>query len=276
MIATQSRKTTCQFVLLKCCTRHDLRVPSIFNQSRHPNTRRDRLFHKVQLTINQMTPQSVTAAPEIAALFATGVVAYQTRETIPAAALLPEEQQFLSRAVPKRVHEFAAGRVCARAALAKLGYASAAVLMSADRAPLWPAGATGSITHTDTFCAAAVAPSGQIRALGLDAEPAQSVKPELWRRICTAQELALLQAQDEQSALAAATLIFSAKEAFYKCQYTLTREWLGFADISVTIDTDHFIVQATRSLQIAAQSPAPWRGQYRYEAGLVMTGVCIV
>jgi 4'-phosphopantetheinyl transferase EntD len=223
-----------------------------------------------------MSPQSVTAAPEIAALFATGAVAYQTRDTISADALLPEERQFLLRAVPKRIHEFAAGRVCARAALSDLGYAGVALLMSADRAPLWPAGATGSITHTDTFCAAVAASTRQIRALGLDVEPTQSVKPDLWRRICTAQELAMLQAQDAESALAAATLIFSAKEAFYKCQHTLTREWLGFADISVTIDSDRFTIQATRSLQIAAQIPGPWHGWYRRGAGLVITGVCFV
>jgi 4'-phosphopantetheinyl transferase EntD len=223
-----------------------------------------------------MSPQSVTAAPEIAALFATGAVAYQTRDTISAEALLPEERQFLLRAVPKRIHEFAAGRACARAALSDLGYAGVALLMSADRAPLWPAGATGSITHTDTFCAAVAASTRQIRALGLDAEPTQSVKADLWRRICTAQELAMLQAQDAESARAAATLIFSAKEAFYKCQHTLTREWLGFADISVTIDSDRFTIQATRSLQIAALIPGPWHGWYRRGAGLVITGVCFV
>jgi 4'-phosphopantetheinyl transferase EntD len=234
------------------------------------------LFHKVRLTINQMTPQSVTAACEIAALFATGAVAYQTRDTILADALLPEERQYLLRAVPKRIHEFAAGRACARAALTKLGFANAALLMGADRAPLWPAGATGSITHTDSFCAAVVAPARQIRALGVDAEPAQSVKADLWRRICTAQELALLQTQDEQAALAAATLIFSAKEAFYKCQHTLTGQWLGFADLNISVDAEGFTVQATRSLQIAAQAPGPWRGQYRREAGLVITGICIV
>jgi 4'-phosphopantetheinyl transferase EntD len=223
-----------------------------------------------------MPPQSVTVAPQIAALFASGAVAYQTRDTISADALLPEEQQYLSRAAPKRIHEFAAGRACARAALANLGHAGVALLMSAERVPLWPAGATGSITHTDTFCAAVVAPTRQIRALGLDVEPAQSVKPQLWRRICTAQELAMLQAHDEHSALAAATLIFSAKEAFYKCQYMLTGEWLGFTDINVTFDADRFTVEATRSLQIAAQIPAPWYGRYRHEAGLVITGVCIV
>jgi 4'-phosphopantetheinyl transferase EntD len=276
MIAARSRKTICQFVLLKRYTLHNLHYRGSSTDHGVPNARHCQLFHKVQLTINQMTPQSVTAAPQIAALFATGAVAYQTRDTILAGALLPEEQQFVSKAVPKRIHEFAAGRACARAALSDLGYTSAALLMSADRAPLWPAGATGSITHTGNFCAAVVAPTRQIRALGLDAEPEQSVKPDLWRRICTPEELALLQAQDEQSAQAAATLIFSAKEAFYKSQYTLTQEWLGFADLNVTIEADGFTVQATRSLRIAAQLPGPWRGHYRREAGLVITGVCIV
>ncbi|HEY6453729.1 MAG TPA: 4'-phosphopantetheinyl transferase superfamily protein [Steroidobacteraceae bacterium] len=203
-------------------------------------------------------------------------MAHQTRDTISADTLLPEEKQFLLKAAPKRIHEFAAGRACARAGLSTLGYVGVALLMGADRAPLWPVGATGSITHTDTFGAAVVAPTRQVRALGLDAEPERSVKPDLWRRICTAEELAMLQAQDEQSAQATATLIFSAKEAFYKCQYTLTRQWLGFADISVSIDADHFSVRATRSLQIAAHRPAPWHGRYRHESGLVITGVCIV
>jgi 4'-phosphopantetheinyl transferase EntD len=223
-----------------------------------------------------MSPQSVTAAPQIAALFATGAVAYQTCEIISADALLPQERQFLSKAAPKRIHEFAGGRACARAALADLGHVGAALPMNADRTPQWPAGTTGSITHTDNFCGAVVAATRQIRALGLDAEPADSVKPELWRRICTPAELGILQAEDAQSAQTTATLIFSAKEAFYKCQYTLTQEWLRFADLRVTIDADRFTIEPMRSLQIEAQAAGPWHGGYRREAGLLITGICII
>lgn len=223
-----------------------------------------------------MAPESVNAAPNIAALFPEGAIAYQTRDTISADSLLPEEQQTLLRAVPKRIHEFAAGRACARAGLAQLGYAAVALLPGADRAPQWPAGATGSITHTDGFCAAVVAASARIRALGLDVEPGTSVRPHLWRRICVPEELALLQSLDGQTALATATLIFSAKEAFYKCQHTLTGQWLGFADLSISIETDRFTVRPTQSLQIAQQHPGPWRGRYLREDGLVITGLCIV
>ena len=30
-----------------------------------------------------------------------------------------------------------------------------------------------------------------------------------------------------------ATLFFSAKESFYKCQYPLTQQWVGFQDVEV-------------------------------------------
>ncbi len=218
----------------------------------------------------------MNAAPRIAALFPQGAVAYQTHDTVSAATLLPEEQQSLIRAAPKRISEFAAGRACARAALSQLGYGAVALPAGADRAPCWPAGATGSITHTHGFCAAVVAATTKIRALGLDAEPHDSVKPHLWRRICCPEELATLQAQEAAQALAAATLIFSAKEAFYKCQHTLTGEWLGFTDIAVKIESDHFSVRSTRSLQIAHLLPEPWRGGYLREQGLVIAGFCII
>jgi 4'-phosphopantetheinyl transferase EntD len=215
-------------------------------------------------------------APHIAALFTAGAVAYETQETILVNALLPEERQYVARAMSKRVQEFAAGRVCARAALAQLGYAAVALPMGEDRAPQWPAGVTGSITHTDGFCAAVAATTARIRALGLDVEPAASVKPELWHRICGPDELATVQSQDARTAIETATLIFSAKEAFYKCQHTLTGQWLGFSDISITIETDGFIVRPSRPLQITDQFPGPWRGKYLSAAGRVITGVCIV
>jgi 4'-phosphopantetheinyl transferase EntD len=215
-------------------------------------------------------------APHIAALFTADAVAYETQETILVNALLPEERQYVARAMSKRVQEFAAGRVCARAALAQLGYAAVALPMGEDRAPQWPAGATGSITHTNGFCAAVVATTASIRALGLDVEPASSVKPELWHRICGPEELATVQSQDASTAIETATLIFSAKEAFYKCQHTLTGQWLGFSDISITIETNGFIVTPSRPLQITELFPGPWRGRYLSAAGRVITGVCIV
>ena len=65
--------------------------------------------------------------------------------------LLPEERGAVAKAVPKRVAQFTAGRVCARRALAQLGNTEPVpILMGEDRAPQWPAGYVGSISHTDT------------------------------------------------------------------------------------------------------------------------------
>lgn len=222
-----------------------------------------------------MNPQSVNAAPHIAALFAPGAAAYQTREDLSANALLPEEQQFVARAVPKRVREFAGGRACARAALAQLGLPAVALPVIADRVPQWPPGFTGSITHTDGFCAAVVAATSNMRSVGLDVEVADSVRPHLWHRICYGEELARVQSLEAQAALEAATLVFSAKEAFYKCQHFLTGQYLGFANVSVTFESEGFTVRPTRALQITQHSAGPWHGRFRHEPGLVITGLCI-
>jgi 4'-phosphopantetheinyl transferase EntD len=174
------------------------------------------------------------------------------------------------------VREFAAGRACARTALAQLGFAAVALPVGADRAPVWPAGTTGSITHTGDFCAAVVAATNDIRALGLDVEGVGSVGSHLWRRICDPRELAFLESLSPQTAQVTATLIFSAKEAFYKCQHFLTGQWLGFSDVSVTLEADRFSVHPTRTLDLARHAAGPWQGRHIQESGLVLTGMCII
>ena len=86
--------------------------------------------------------------------------------------LLPEEECAVASAVEKRRREFAAGRACARNALAKLGMPEVAIPRGAHGEPVWPAGAVGSITHCDGFCACAVARRELIWSVGIDAEPA--------------------------------------------------------------------------------------------------------
>ncbi len=85
-----------------------------------------------------------------------------------------------------------------------------------------------------------------------------------------------LQSAPPPVGIAAATVIFSAKEAFYKCQHFLTGEWLGFCDVAITVEADGFTVRPTRTLEISRHIPGPWQGRYLREPGLVMTGVCIV
>src|SRR5208282_3247294 len=90
-------------------------------------------------------------------LFPAGVVGAELRAPGDASLLLPAEAEFLGRAVPKRVQEFAAGRLCARRALAEFGIVDFPVRTAHDRQPVWPEFLVGSITHTEGYCAAVVA-----------------------------------------------------------------------------------------------------------------------
>lgn len=147
--------------------------------------------------------------------------------------LLPEETGTLARAVPRRRREFAAGRVCARRALERLGRPAAPIPANADRSPRWPDGVTGSIAHAGGLCVAAVAsvaPSAVFRALGIDVEPAGPLEASLLPWIATAAERPWCAAPDH------ARLLFSAKEAFYKAQYGVSRTLIGFHDVVLRFD----------------------------------------
>lgn len=87
----------------------------------------------------------------------------------PALASLPD---VLRQAPAKRRIEFLAGRRCASAALQAVGCAAVAALpIGPRRAPLWPAGFTGSISHGGGLAIAVAAPLDAVSALGIDIQP---------------------------------------------------------------------------------------------------------
>lgn len=145
--------------------------------------------------------------------------------------LLPEEDACVRGAVEKRVREFRAGRACARRALKCLGITDFSLVVGPDRAPVWPDGIIGSITHCSDLVAAAVAQRGAIRGLGLDAEPAVPLEEELVPLVCTQPEIAGL----GDGWLDWAKAVFCAKEAIFKCLFPVTRVWLDFHDVRVKL-----------------------------------------
>jgi 4'-phosphopantetheinyl transferase EntD len=193
--------------------------------------------------------------------------------------LLPDELRYVTRAVAKRREEFAAGRACARRALHEFGIADFALQAAEDRRPIWPQGIVGSITHTRGFCAAVVARTRSQRALGIDTERLGSVQPELWERIC-GPEMDLLAALPEAQGAAVATLIFSIKEAFYKCQYTLTGEFLGFDDARVELfdglnAAGEFAVHACKPISLSQHVSLPLAGRYVVQQEFLTAGIAI-
>ncbi len=139
----------------------------------------------------------------------------------------------LQQAVPKRQAEFLAGRLCAHHALARLNGPTASIPAGKDRAPQWPAGYVGSITHSDTRAAAIVGHASHFSGLGIDheeiMEPALAEK--LQRSILLPQETPL---RPQSLTFAAFTsLVFSAKEALYKATYPLIGKMFGFHDVAL-------------------------------------------
>jgi 4'-phosphopantetheinyl transferase EntD len=219
-------------------------------------------------------------SPTLANLFPPGAIAAELREPGDPSLLLPAEAQYLGKAVLKRVQEFSAGRLCARMLLAEFGVLDFAVEVGVARQPIWPDGLVGSISHTAGFCAAVVAEKSRFAAVGMDCEVAGSVRPELWPSICIPEEILWLNSLPEASRVGAATLIFSAKEAFYKCQNPLTRERLTFHDARVDAPIwgaagGTFTIQPTKRIALADNAALPLHGRYLFHQQFVTAGIAL-
>jgi 4'-phosphopantetheinyl transferase EntD len=159
-----------------------------------------------------------------------------------------------------------------------MGRAPCAIINADDRAPIWPQGVVGSITHTgrldDGFAAAAVASSEDLQSLGLDAEAATPLADNLFSRVLTGSEQSQLVGLEHDAAGRLAKLYFSAKEAFYKCQYPLTREFLGFKDVELDLDLERGSFSARLLKRAGVFAPnVRFHGRFRVTEDLVLTAV---
>lgn len=148
--------------------------------------------------------------------------------------LLPAERRYVAAAVEKRRREFTAGRNCARLALEALGIQVVPIGVGTHREPIFPTGITGSITHTGSYCAAAVMRRGNALSIGIDAELAQPLDEELKSLVLVPQERSMIEALGTPDSCVD-TLVFSIKEAFYKAYFQVEPEYLDFLDACVRI-----------------------------------------
>jgi len=212
----------------------------------------------------------------VASVFPPGVTTAELREPAFAAHLYPEESAAVARAVPKRVAEFTAGRLCARRALDGLGITNFPLLVNEDRTPRWPEAVVGSITHTGGFCGAVAARRTHFEALGLDAEHTSAATYDLWPQLLTGSERAVLASVRPDARTLVASTIFSAKEAFYKAQFTITGAWLDFDDVEVDLPAGA-PERGTFTIRILRNAPAQLSrraaGRYRIVGDVILTGV---
>lgn len=130
----------------------------------------------------------------------------------------------------KRRSEFLAGRVCAAFALRQAG-ATEDVPASEDRSPDWPDGIAGSISHSGNRAIAVV--SRHYKAIGVDCEGIMSrdLAEKLTSMIITNDEARLR--PEILPFEVFLTLVFSAKEAFYKSISKTVDRILDFKDVEL-------------------------------------------
>lgn len=134
-----------------------------------------------------------------------------------------------SRTSPRRRAEFRAGRRCAGEAMRLVtGRRLLPRRVKTERAPIWPEGMTGAISHCNGYAVAVAAHRDRQACLGidierlLDAEEARSIAPQVlsegeWQAFGRAADAAFL-----------TSLAFSAKESLFKALYPTVREFRDF------------------------------------------------
>ena len=143
-------------------------------------------------------------------------------------------------AVNSRKASFLAGRYCVQTIFDRLGV-KFEVAMASNRAPIWPAGYTGSITHTKDRAFAVALPSSQMTSIGVDIERIMSLEKakKIEGQIIDDQESAILGIEDFGMKV---SLAFSAKESVYKCIAPMTGRFYNFSDVHITSWKDNSFV----------------------------------
>ncbi|NWL75280.1 4'-phosphopantetheinyl transferase [Pseudomonas taiwanensis] len=162
----------------------------------------------------------------------------------------------IQRSVAKRQTEFLAGRLCARAALLALTCRADVPALGEDRAPVWPVGITGSISHSHGLATALVAHGKQWRGLGLDLEEPMSAERalRLAEEILTPAELQRMDGLTPDQQARRITLTFSIKESLFKALYPIVQKRFYFHDAEL-LDCD----DARARLRLLIDLSAEWK-----------------
>lgn len=170
----------------------------------------------------------------------------------------------IQRSVAKRQAEFLAGRLCARAALQQLQDLDCSPAIGEDRAPVWPSGICGSITHSTGHAAAIVAQKTDWRGLGMDLENLLNAEraERLAGEILTPAELKRMMAGQREQLALWVTLTFSVKESLFKALYPIVQQRFYFEHAEVLEWTDRGQVR----LRLLTDLSREWRNGSELDA----------
>jgi 4'-phosphopantetheinyl transferase EntD len=191
--------------------------------------------------------------------------------------LFPEEEVLVRKAVQRRRLEFTAGRNAARAALVQLGCPPVVIPIGEKREPVFPAGISGSITHTDGYCAVAAIRTGEVLAVGIDAELNEPMSAEVRRMVVSHEEDMDLRAALGREGCDAAKLAFSMKEAFYKAFFQVANMFLDFREAFVSVDAarGEFFLRVLKADVPEYFRQGTFKGKFRYDAQRVYSAIAL-
>jgi len=189
--------------------------------------------------------------------------------------LTHREAAAIPKARDKRRREYAAGRALVRDGLDRYFDLRGFDLINAeDRAPIWPTGIAGSLSHCDTRAWVALVDRSS-GTVGIDGEHRTELKRDLWRLTMLDAEIEALDALDEEIRGQRALVMFSAKEALYKAQYPRSREYMGFMALHVALEGPELVCTFQKDVGPYAKGFVA-RGRWCItDEGEVLTGVHI-
>ena len=213
-------------------------------------------------------------SPSVVPPFVSSVTVRLNSTITPSADVPPE----LCRAAPSRQREYAAGRYCAARAIERLQPSDVPLTIGRGSAgePRWPAGFTGSVTHTEGLASAAVARISDARSIGIDSE----VRVDTWR----AERIRPLVMQSGETGVGGGALddgtrvmlVFSAKEAVFKCLYPVVGRRFYYEDariISADAATGVFVAELLTTLAPGFERGTVLQGRFEIDDRHVHTGV---
>lgn len=150
---------------------------------------------------------------------------------------LPSLERELARGMlERRRASFSSGRVAARAALRRLGITGQPIAIGADRAPVWPDGAHGSISHCEDICLVVAGNDPRTVGIGIDIEKHAELGAGVRDLILTSDEKRYLRTLPDGPNWD--LLVFSFKESVFKCVNPLIGRWIDFKHASVRFERD--------------------------------------
>lgn len=118
--------------------------------------------------------------------------------------------------------------------MAQLGMEPVPIAVLPSRAPDWPPGLIGSISHCDDVCVAVAALQSDYAGVGIDIELSVPLPDELHATVFDPNEIAA--SESATFPVDQAKLLFVVKESFFKLYHPLTGHFLDFVDVSVRLD----------------------------------------